>query len=161
MTIAAELPNPNPMYRTPSFPYLQQLSGTPGASDTYYAYDRMAGSQSIVYVVDSGFSLSPYKFQHAVNYLDIRPTIPRDDKYGQGNIVAAMAVGSTQGVAPQASLVSVKLLTGGFGHRLRMANYLNALITTLEDIVKKGKQNKAVISLALRKYIYSSDPCAV
>ena len=83
------------------------------------------------------------------------------DYYGQGSIVAALAVGRV-GVVPQANLISVKLLTGGSEHILRVSNYGNALVTTLSSIVRK-KQNKAVISLALRKYIYSqrSDPSAV
>jgi hypothetical protein len=83
------------------------------------------------------------------------------DYYGQGSIVAALAVGRV-GVVPQANLISVKLLTGGSEHILRVSNYGNALVTTLSSIVRK-KQNKAVISLALRKYIYSqrSDLSAV
>jgi oryzin len=154
LTIANKLPNQDPLYRNNAPSYLQQLSSRPNAGvDNYYVSDRRAGKGSVVYVVDTGLDPSVDTFE-AVQYIS-SPTLDIEDYFGQGSNVAALAVGLTKGVAPEAHLVSIKIFASDSVYTYTVSDYVLKVLWALMDITEKHLEDRAVISLALRKYIYS------
>ena len=145
--------------------HLSQLSNGISESLTSYRYNRVAGSKSFVYVVDAGL-LQPDRLQRLgdlsrsllYDSTAKKPTeysINENDLYSDnthGTLIAALAVGNTIGIARKAKLVSIKV-TEGRDTMFTTLGLLDGIIWAIDDIVRQKRQQTAVITISLGKYI--------
>ncbi|PHH67482.1 hypothetical protein CDD82_1444 [Ophiocordyceps australis] len=126
----------------------------PGVLKKYY-YDSRAGQDTFAYVIDSGVRLthkqlgSRAKAGCAITH-DSRgcSTNPRDhfDSNGHGTHVAGIIASKTYGVAKMAKIVSVKVFApDGAAYR---SDILKAFDWAVNDIIKQGRVDKAVINMS-------------
>ena len=140
--------------------HLSQLSNGPGESLTSYRYNYAGGWGSFVYVVDVGL-LQPGKGGGDVrrSALPINPTEysvhDQNDLYSHnvhGSLISALAVGSIIGIARRANLVSVKI-SEGTDSVFTTFGLAEGIVWAMNDIVKLARQQTAVITITLGKYI--------
>ena len=163
--LAGKFPNMNLATQNGAPHHLSQLSNGMGESLTSYRYNNVAGYGSFVYVV--GVGLLPPDSQRESGDLSrkglydntrSKPTeysiyknyLYSDDN--RGSLIAALAVNNAIGIARRAKLVSVKV-TEGRDTVFTTWGLLDGIMWALNDIVRRKKQPKAVITISLGKYI--------
>ncbi|KAL6798378.1 peptidase S8/S53 domain-containing protein [Trichoderma sp. SZMC 28012] len=111
-----------------------------------YRYDKSAGNGTFAYVVDSGVFTKHDEFggRASVGY-SVDPS-DLSDVEGHGTHVAGVIAGKTFGVAKQAEIIGVKVLSDGVG---LVSDVLEGFSWAVQDIVLKGRQNRSVINLSI------------
>ncbi|KAI1300525.1 hypothetical protein EDD11_006169 [Mortierella claussenii] len=117
--------------------------------DGLFHYPVSAGKNVTIYVIDTGVNVDHKDFegraQHGPVFLP--GTNDSTDNNGHGTFVAALAVGSTYGVAKKAQIVSLKALDdAGAG---RLSNVLSAIEWVVKQHVSQGKDARSIINLSL------------
>ena len=130
---------------------LHAISHRDGENGSDYTYDDSAGEGTFGYVIDSGCRVSHDEFEgRAVAGYNAFDGAADDDKsVPHGTHVAGTIAGLTVGVAKKASIVSVKVFDES--DRTTTEEILDGLAWSVNDILDKGRQNKAVINMSLRK----------
>ncbi len=84
----------------------------------------------------------------------ITPTVTAD-VFGHGTRMCDLVGGSWAGSAKNAQIISVKLNDNGEtgDSRVLLTNLLAAFAAVVDDVVKKGRQGKAVINMSISKFI--------
>lgn len=168
--------DPNLWRRDPAASYLSLLSRDNdhpiGRSYPGILYDPALGRGSTIYVIDSGYNIAHREFTTrggAMRNWTIPNrlnggTMPEDERdwtydarsqtyIGHGNAIASLAGGATLSFAPNAELVSVKVVNGystpngprstGF----RAAAYRSGLQSILDDVRNGNRGRKSVVAL--------------
>ena len=130
---------------------LHAISHRDGENGTEYVYDDLAGEGTYGYVIDSGCRVSHGEFEgRAVAGFNAFEGVGDDDEaVPHGTHVAGTIAGLTVGVAKKANIVSVKVFDAS--ETTTTAEILDGLAWSVNDILDKGRQNKAVINMSLRK----------
>ena len=110
--------------------------------------DASAGAGAVLYVVDSGVSVSHADFggrarvaHDAFAGTDISVSSGTDDCFGHGTAVASLAAGKQAGIAPAAAIVSIRVLDcDGNGLVSDVVSGLESVAEHL-DAARDGKQN--------------------
>ncbi|CAK1364962.1 Cuticle-degrading protease [Cercospora beticola] len=121
-------------------------SRTPGSST--YRFDDSAGSDTFVYVIDTGINAEHIDFGGRVSFgFSAIANEPNTDLNGHGTHCAGTAAGTQYGVAKNASIVDVKVIdqTGGGP----LSNIVVGLDWILNDITSKSRFGKSVVSMSL------------
>ncbi|CAG8438810.1 6675_t:CDS:2 [Diversispora eburnea] len=111
-----------------------------------YIFPSSAGSNAIVYVVDTGVLVTHKEFEGRASFLGAFCVgCPDTDDNGHGSHVSGIVGGKTFGVAKKVKIVGVKALDSkGQGTN---ADIINALIFVLIDAMEK--KNNAIINLSI------------
>ncbi|KAF8937789.1 hypothetical protein BGZ58_002150 [Dissophora ornata] len=117
--------------------------------DGLYHYPESAGQNVTIYVIDTGVNIDHKDFdgraQHGPVFLP--GTDDSSDKNGHGTFVAALAAGSTYGVAKKAQIISLKALDdAGAG---RLSNVLAAIEWVVKHHISQGSNARSIINLSL------------
>jgi subtilisin family serine protease len=105
--------------------------------------------------VDTGFTNSDeFKGVHVESFSVVGEDTGDSD--GHGTSVAALAVGQTFGVAPKASLVTIKISSQA--GKLTFSDAERGILFAIDNITKNGRQNKAVINLSSGEYLFNTHP---
>ncbi|KAG0365105.1 peptidase S8/S53 domain-containing protein [Gamsiella multidivaricata] len=117
--------------------------------DGLYHYPAKAGQNVTIYVIDTGVNIGHEDFggraQHGPAF--IPGTDDVSDRNGHGTFVAALAAGSTYGVAKEAQIISLKALDdAGAG---RLSNVLGAIEWVVKRHVSLGNRARSIINLSL------------
>ena len=166
--LAGKFPNMNLATQNGAPHHLSQLSNGMGESLTSYRYNRVAGSGSFVYIVDTGLrqpnhnapkgDLSRSGLYNGGSNNHRVPTehsVTGNDLYSDhehGSLIAALAVNNNIGIARKAKLVSIKV-TEGRDTMFTTLGLLDGIIWAIDDIVRQKRQQTAVITISLGKYI--------
>ncbi|KXJ96206.1 alkaline protease [Microdochium bolleyi] len=113
---------------------------------TSYIYDNTAGQGTFAYVVDSGIQTTHSQFGDRASFGYNAIGGGNADTSGHGTHVAGTIIGSTFGVAKNARAIAVKVFAGGSAPGSVILDGYNWAVN---DIISKGRQNKAVINLSL------------
>lgn len=115
---------------------------------TQYVYDSSAGEGTWGYVIDSGVRTTHEQFEgRAVAAYNALEGAEDDDNMGHGTHVSATVAGATVGVARKASIVGIKVFDSNVATTTQ--DVLDAFSWAVDDIVSKGRQDKAVINMSL------------
>ncbi|KAF8988331.1 hypothetical protein BGZ52_011710 [Haplosporangium bisporale] len=117
--------------------------------DGLYHYPSSAGQNVTIYVIDTGVNTDHHDFGgrafHGPSFLP--GGSDPSDKNGHGTFVAALAAGSTYGVAKKAQIVSLKALDdAGAG---RLSNVLAAIEWVVKRHLAQGPSTRSIINLSL------------
>ncbi|KAF9357025.1 hypothetical protein BGX26_004361, partial [Mortierella sp. AD094] len=117
--------------------------------DGQFHYPESAGENVTIYIIDTGVNIDHKDFQgraqHGPAFLP--GAIDKADKNGHGTFVAALAAGSTFGVAKKAQIVSLKALDDvGAG---RLSNVLAAIEWVVKRHISQGESARSIINLSL------------
>ncbi|KAJ6439344.1 putative serine protease Pr1D [Purpureocillium lavendulum] len=116
----------------------------PGATE--YVYDDAAGEGTFGYIVDSGVRTTHDEFEGRASTGWTGYQGDEEDTAGHGTHVAGTVGGKTFGVAKKATLIAVKVFQGrSASTSIIMAGFDWAV----NDIVNKGRKDKAAINLSL------------
>ncbi|KAF1831622.1 subtilisin-like protease-like protein [Decorospora gaudefroyi] len=120
-------------------------SRTNGA--TSYIFDSSAGQGTYSYVLDTGIRTTHVEFEGRATwgYNALNDGVNTDTN-GHGTHVAGILGSKTYGVAKKTNLIAVKVLTPNGPTALSIV--LDGLNWALNDIVSKGRQTSAVITMA-------------
>ncbi|KAG0301444.1 hypothetical protein BGZ98_008354 [Dissophora globulifera] len=118
--------------------------------DGLYHYPESAGQNTTIYIIDTGVNVDHEDFggraQHGPVFLS-GPNNNMADKNGHGTFVAALAAGSTYGVAKRAQIISLKALDdSGAG---RLSDILAAIEWVVKRHVAQGTKARSIINLSL------------
>lgn len=96
-------------------------------------------------VVDTGINAAHTDFggRASLGYSAVSSTV---DDVGHGTHVAGTVAGRTYGVAKAATVIAVKVFNGNSG---TTADVLDGFDWAVNDIISKGRQNVAAISMSL------------
>ncbi|KAF3081557.1 Basic amino-acid permease [Orbilia oligospora] len=122
-----------------------ELNGT-------YRYDDSAGEGMFAYVVDSGVNIAHKDFEGRaeIGYDALHPdSKTHNDTHGHGTHTAGTIASKTYGVAKKARVISVKVIDRVEYKRNTSADLLDGINWAANDIVKKNRQNFAVINLSM------------
>ncbi|KFH44216.1 Alkaline proteinase-like protein [Hapsidospora chrysogenum ATCC 11550] len=113
---------------------------------TSYIYDDSAGSGTYAYVVDTGILESHNEFsgRAITGYNAVGGS--NADTNGHGTHVAGTIGGRTYGVAKNTNLIAVKVFRGSSSSTSIILDGFNWAVN---DIINRGRQNKAAISMSL------------
>ncbi|KAG0035464.1 hypothetical protein BGZ81_008010 [Podila clonocystis] len=117
--------------------------------DGMYHYPSSAGQNVTIYVIDTGVNIDHRDFGGRAFHGPIFLPGATDplDKNGHGTFVAALAAGSTYGVAKKAQIVSLKALDdAGAG---RLSNVLAAIEWVVKRHLAQGPSTRSIINLSL------------
>ncbi|KAF9431865.1 hypothetical protein BGZ76_011608 [Entomortierella beljakovae] len=117
--------------------------------DGLYHYPESSGQNVTIYIIDTGVNIEHKDFQGRAQHgpVFLPGSIDTDDKNGHGTFVAAVAAGSTYGVAKKAQIVSLKALDdAGAG---RLSNILAAIEWVVNRHVALGPNTRSIINLSL------------
>ncbi|KAF9918573.1 hypothetical protein BX616_007729 [Lobosporangium transversale] len=117
--------------------------------DGLYHYPASAGQNVTIYIIDTGVNIEHKDFegraQHGPTF--VPGTDDQSDRNGHGTFVAAVAAGTTFGVAKKARVVSLKALdNAGSG---RLSNVLSAIEWVVKQHLSQGASARSVINLSL------------
>ena len=130
---------------------LNVISHREGKNQLEYRYDDSAGAGTYAYVIDSGCRLTHREFEgRATAGHNALPGTGDDDTTVHGTHVAGTIAGATVGVARKASIVSVKVFD--VSANTTTEDILDGLTWSVNDIVEKERQSKAVINMSLGKF---------
>ncbi|AEO59624.1 serine protease [Thermothelomyces thermophilus ATCC 42464] len=115
--------------------------------DSYY-YSNTAGSETYVYVIDSGIRVSHEDFGGRAVWGANFVAASRDtDEAGHGTHVAGIIAGQTYGVAKKATVIAVKVLDRlGSGSS---SGLVQGLDWAVRDARERGTANRSVINLSV------------
>ncbi|GAW11410.1 hypothetical protein ANO14919_007540 [Xylariales sp. No.14919] len=116
------------------------------SGSTSYIYDSSAGAGTYAYIVDTGLLTTHNQFGSRASYGYNAVGGQNVDSNGHGTHVAGTLGGSTYGVAKSATLISVKVFSGSSS---ATSIILDGYNWAVNDIISKGRQTKAVLSLSL------------
>ncbi|KAF9583027.1 hypothetical protein BGW38_010389 [Lunasporangiospora selenospora] len=117
--------------------------------DGYFHYPSSAGDNVTIYIIDTGVNINHRDFGGRASHgpVFLPGTIDPTDRNGHGTFVAALAAGSTYGVAKRARIISLKALDDqGAG---RLSNILAAIEWIVKRHVGQGKDARSIINLSL------------
>lgn len=118
-----------------------------GKSDrNYYIYDSNQGSDTIVYVMDSGIYINHPDFENRASVgISLVKNENGIDKNGHGTHVAGIIGSATYGVAKKSQLISVQILDQF------LSGYLSTIVSGLQWIYNHSKTHtkKSVINLSV------------
>ncbi|PGH11160.1 hypothetical protein AJ80_07262 [Polytolypa hystricis UAMH7299] len=117
-----------------------------GQASRSYVYDDSAGAGTYGYVIDSGININHVEFEGRASLGYSAVTGDHIDDAGHGTHVAGTIGGKTYGVSKKANLISVKVFRGASGF---VSDVLEGFDWAANDIVSKGRTNKAVINMSL------------
>ncbi|KAF9272223.1 hypothetical protein BGZ74_005362 [Mortierella antarctica] len=115
--------------------------------DGMYHYPSSAGQNVTIYVIDTGVNIDHRDFGGRAFHGPIFLPGATDplDKNGHGTFVAALAAGSTYGVAKKAQIVSLKALDdAGAG---RLSNVLAAIEWVVKRHLAQGPTTRSIIKV--------------
>ncbi|KAF9278149.1 hypothetical protein BGZ68_008758 [Mortierella alpina] len=117
--------------------------------DGQFHYPESAGENVTIYIIDTGVNIDHKDFggraEHGPVFLP--GSKETADMNGHGTFVAALAAGSTYGVAKKAQVVSLKTLdNSGAG---RLSNVLAAVEWVVNRHLSQGKDARSIINLSL------------
>jgi oryzin len=112
-------------------------------------YDDSAGTGTFAYIVDSGVLATHNEFAGRASIAYNAINNDNTDALGHGTHVAGTVAGTTYGVAKKATIVAVKVFQG---NSAATSIILDGYNWAVNDIVAKGRQNKAAVSLSLGRY---------
>ncbi|KXS97164.1 hypothetical protein AC578_3068 [Pseudocercospora eumusae] len=118
----------------------------PGAND--YIYDRSAGKDTFIYVIDTGINTEHSEFggRATLGKSFISGSDGEDDQ-GHGSHCSGTAAGSKYGVAKNANLIGVKVLgADGSGSN---SGVLRGIQWAVDNAKQEGHINRAVLSMSL------------
>lgn len=118
---------------------------SPGPSS--YLYDTKAGEDTWAYILDTGVRVSHSEFEGRATAAWSAFWWSNRDDMGHGTHVAGTVAGKTFGVAKKANVVAVKVLNFAGGGST--SGIMAGIEWSVDDIVSKGRQNKAVLNLSL------------
>ncbi|WEW59144.1 S8 family peptidase [Emydomyces testavorans] len=137
---------------------LGRMSGK-GQNSTEYKYDSSAGHGVFVYVLDSGLNVNHVEFEgRAIFGHNAVDESPNEDLDGHGTHVAGIINSKTYGVAKRATVVGVK---GFDGYSSSYESVLDAYDWIVDDIRRKHRKNKAVVTLSFSGAPYEAFDNAV
>ncbi|KAI1431270.1 subtilase [Xylaria sp. CBS 124048] len=111
-----------------------------------YIYDSTAGAGTYAYIVDTGLLTSHTQFGTRASYGYNAVGGENIDANGHGTHVAGTIGGTTYGVVKATTLISVKVFSGSSSSTSMILDGYNWAVN---DIISKGRQGKAVLSLSL------------
>lgn len=113
---------------------------------TSYTYDSTAGAGTYAYVVDTGINTAHVEFEGRASngYNAVGGQFV--DSVGHGTHVAGTIGSKTYGVAKKTNLIAVKVFAGESGST---SVILDGYQWAVNDIVNKGRKNKAAINMSL------------
>ncbi|KAF9118691.1 hypothetical protein BGW39_000939 [Mortierella sp. 14UC] len=118
--------------------------------DGLYHYPKGAGKNVTIYVIDTGVNIDHKDFEGRARHGPVftQGQNPNStDRNGHGIFVAALAAGSTYGVAKKAQIVSLKALDdAGVG---RLSNALAAIEWIVKQHVAQGSSARSIVNLSL------------
>ncbi|KAK7745090.1 hypothetical protein SLS62_009954 [Diatrype stigma] len=128
---------------------LSAISHRAPGNGSQYIYDDSAGAGTWAYVIDSGIRTTHEQFSggRAVLGYNVLAGTPDDDNLGHGTHVAGTIAGATVGIAKKASVVAVKAFDASVATMTE--DILDAIDWAVNDIVSKGREDKAVINMSL------------
>lgn len=103
---------------------------------------------TLISIVDTGINAAHTDFggRASLGYSAVSGTT---DDVGHGTHVAGTVAGRTYGVAKSATVIAVKVFTGDEG---TTADVLDGFDWAVNDIISKGRQNVAAISMSLGEF---------
>ncbi|KAI0436826.1 subtilase [Xylaria telfairii] len=113
---------------------------------TSYIYDSSAGAGTFAYIVDTGLLTTHTEFGNRASYGYNAVGGANQDTNGHGTHTAGTLGGATYGVAKAATIISVKVFSGSSSSTSIILDGYN---WGVNDIISKGRQSKAVLSLSL------------
>ncbi|KAI9896810.1 hypothetical protein N3K66_007832 [Trichothecium roseum] len=116
------------------------------SGSTSYVYDTSAGIGTWAYIVDTGLLTTHNQFGTRASFGYNAVGGSDADTQGHGTHVAGTIAGTTYGVAKSASVVAVKVFAGSSSSTSIIIDGFNWAVN---DIISKGRQNKAAISMSL------------
>ncbi|KAK6510753.1 Basic amino-acid permease [Arthrobotrys conoides] len=125
---------------------------TPADFNGTYRYDESAGEGMFAYVIDSGINIAHKDFEGRaeIGYDALHPdSKTHNDTHGHGTHTAGTIASKTYGVAKKARVISVKVIDRVEYQRNTSADLLDGINWAANDIVKKNRQNFAVINLSM------------
>ncbi|KAF8982431.1 hypothetical protein BGZ46_001270 [Entomortierella lignicola] len=117
--------------------------------DGLFHYPESAGQNVTIYIIDTGVNIEHQDFQGRAQHgpIFLPGATSNMDKNGHGTFVAALAAGSTYGVAKKAQIISLKALDDvGAG---RLSNILTAIEWVVQRHISQGKSARSIINLSL------------
>ncbi|KAG0049571.1 hypothetical protein BGZ83_005580 [Gryganskiella cystojenkinii] len=117
--------------------------------DGIFHYPSSSGENVTIYIIDTGVNIDHQDFEGRARHgpVFLPSTTDNADNNGHGTFVAAVAAGTTYGVAKKASIVSLKALDdAGAG---RLSNVLAAIEWVVRQHVAQGESSRSIINLSL------------
>jgi subtilisin family serine protease len=126
---------------------LERISRRDTASAaSIYVYPKNAGLKTNIYILDTGVRTSHSEFKGRARWgRDFTGSGKQTDDNGHGTHVAALAAGSSFGVAKSANIIAVKVLdSSGQGSVSNVISAINWVITDM-----KSYSGRSIINLSL------------
>ncbi|GIZ41993.1 hypothetical protein CKM354_000527400 [Cercospora kikuchii] len=121
---------------------------TNAGNGSSYVYDRSAGEDTFIYIIDTGINTEHEEFEGRVTLGEsfIQGSEGEDDQ-GHGTHCAGTAAGTTYGVAKKANLIAVKVLDAeGSGSN---SGVLRGIDWAVQHATENGHLDRAVLSMSL------------
>ncbi|KAJ1330880.1 oryzin [Microdochium nivale] len=113
---------------------------------TSYIYDNTAGQGGYAYVIDSGIQTTHSQFGGRASFGYNAIGGGNADTTGHGTHVTGTIISSNYGVAKNARVIGIKVFAGGSSPS---SVILDGYSWAVNDIIAKGRQNRAVINMSL------------